>query len=213
VLREIAYWHDQGVSRFALYDDNFLFRGDAFSKPLLLGIGRLPFEVVFYNPNALNASLIDREVAALLKEAGFREVRIGLETIDPAAQKIMGGKVSREAFELAVTVLEHAGFAPDAIKAYVLAGLPLQRWEEVKRTVDYAAHFGIQVSLAEYTPIPHTAMVEQYRSLARYPIVEEPLFQNNSLFPFAWEGFTEADMNRLKAYVRERNAAAQGLEC
>ena len=80
VLQEIEHWQDRGVSHFALYDDNFLFRKDTFSKPLLRGIGQLPLETAFYNPNALNASLIDREVAALLRGAGFREVRIGLET-------------------------------------------------------------------------------------------------------------------------------------
>jgi MoaA/NifB/PqqE/SkfB family radical SAM enzyme len=199
------HWHDHGVSRFALYDDNFLFRSDTFSKPMLSGIGRLPFEPAFYNPNALNASLIDRETAALLKEAGFREVRIGLETADPATMTATGGKVDRDAFERAVDVLRHAGFAGSSLKAYVLAGLPLQRWEEVERTVDYAADLGVHVSLAEYTPIPHTAMVEENLSLARYPIGDEPLFQNNALFPFAWEGFTEEDMNGLKAYVRKRN--------
>ena len=61
------------------------------------------------------------------------------------------------------------------------------------------------MSLAEYTPIPHTEMFERYKGLARYPIAEEPLFQNNALFPFAWEGFGEGDMSVLKAYVREKN--------
>jgi hypothetical protein len=36
--------------------------------------------------------------------------------------------------------------------------------------------------------------------------VEEPLFQNNSLFPFAWEEFSEADLDDLKAYVRSVNS-------
>ena len=87
----------------------------------------------------------------------------------------------------------------------MLAGLPLQRWEEVKQAIDYGVALGIKVTLAEYTPIPHTEMFERYKGLARYPIAEEPLFQNNALFPFAWEGFGEGDMQRLKAYVREKN--------
>lgn len=210
VLREIGYWNDRGISRFALYDDNFLFRPDAFSKPMLSGVARLPFRPAFYNPNALNASLVDGEIAGLLKRAGFREVRIGLETIDPETMTATGGKVSRDTFERAVALLREAGFDGASVKAYVLAGLPSQRWEEVERAVDYAAGLGVHVSLAEYTPIPHTPMVEANLSLARYPITEEPLFQNNALFPFAWEGFTESDMNGLKAHVRKRNAAGAG---
>ena len=205
VLEEMRHWQERGISRFALYDDNFLFGAADFAKPLLRGIGMLPSKPAIYNPNALNASLIDEETAVLLRGAGFREVRLGLETIDPAAQAATGGKVDTKTFERAVRALSMAGFLPEEIRAYVLAGLPLQRWERVKGTVDYAAALGIRVSLAEYTPIPHTEMFDRYHRLARYPIAEEPLFQNNALFPFAWEGFTEEDLDRLKAYVRERN--------
>jgi radical SAM superfamily enzyme YgiQ (UPF0313 family) len=205
VLREIEHWHDRGVSRFALYDDNFLFKAHAYSKPLLASIARLPFEPAFYNPNALNAALVDRESAALLKRAGFREVRIGLETVEPALMSTTGGKVSLDVFERAVAALREEGFVGSSVKAYVLAGLPRQRREEVVRAVDYAAALGVYVSLAEYTPIPHTPMVEQNLHLARYPVTKEPLFQNNALFPFAWEGFTEGDMNRLKSYTRKKN--------
>ena len=90
----------------------------------------------------------------------------------------------------------------------MLAGLPLQRHEDVRRTIDYASDLGISVTLNAYTPIPHTEMFEKYQTLARYPIADEPLFQNNALFPFAWEGFTEEHLNELKLYVRERNAHA-----
>lgn len=206
VLREIMYWSEKEVTSFVLYDDSFLAEGEDFAKPLLRAIGHLPADVAFYNPNALNASLIDGEVAALLRGAPFREVRLGLETADPAVQRATGGKINRESFERAVNLLFEAGFSRNAIQAYVLAGLPLQKWEDVKETVDYAVSLGIMVNLAQYTPIPHTRMFEEYQSIARYPIAEEPLFQNNALFPFAWEGFTDGDMNHLKAYVRERNA-------
>jgi radical SAM superfamily enzyme YgiQ (UPF0313 family) len=206
VLEEIVYWNKKEVSRFALYDDSFLAGGEDYAKPLLRGIDRLPFNVSIYNPNALNAALIDGELAALLKGAAFQEVRLGLETADPAVQRATGGKLNRKDFERAVSLLLDAGFSGNVIQAYVLAGLPLQRLEDVKRTIDYAVGLGIKVNLAQYSPIPHTPMFEKYRSIARYPIAEEPLFQNNALFPFAWEGFTDDDMNRLKAYVREKNA-------
>ncbi len=205
VLREMAYWGERGIRRFALYDDNFLYEAGEFARPLLAGMALLPFEARLYNPNALNASLMDEETAGLLREAGFEEVRLGLETIDPAAQKATGGKVTMRSFERAVGILRRSGFGKDSLRAYVLAGLPDQRHEDVKRTVDYAADLGVRVSLAFYTPIPHTAMFETHGCRARYPIAEEPLFQNNALFPFAWEGFTEQDLGALKDYVRQRN--------
>ena len=206
VLREIMHWRDYGISRFVLYDDNFLASGEALAKPLLRAVARLPFEVSIYNPNALNASLVDEETAMLLRRAHFREVRLGLETIEPSLQRTTGGKVSRKEFEGAIDHLAGAGFPRGVIHAYVLAGLPLQRHEHVRAAIDYVADLGIKVSLAEYTPIPHTAMFGASYDLARYPIAEEPLFQNNALFPFAWAGFTEGRMNELKAHARLRNA-------
>ncbi|OPY66612.1 MAG: B12 binding domain protein [Syntrophorhabdaceae bacterium PtaU1.Bin034] len=205
VLKEIMYWNSREISRFALYDDNFLSIRDGSVKELLLGISRLPFALSIYNPNALNASLIDAETAILLKKAHFQEVRLGLETIDPVAQEATGGKVTAGSFEPALRHLLNAGFPRKVIQAYVLTGLPLQKWEDVKKTIDYAASLGIKVNLAEYTPIPHTEMFEKYHTFARYPISEEPMFQNNALFPFAWEGFTEENLDEMKAYAREKN--------
>ncbi len=207
VVKEVMHWNELGISRFALYDDNFLYDGRDYAKPLLMALARLPFGVSLYNPNALNASLIDEETARLLWHAHFREVRLGLETIDPAVQMATGGKVTRKSFEKAVSCLLDAGFPRGVIQAYVLAGLPLQKHDDVRKTVDYALSMGVKVHLAQYTPIPETQMFEQYYTLARYPITEEPLYQNNALFPFAWEGFNEEDMDRLKAHVREGNAA------
>jgi radical SAM superfamily enzyme YgiQ (UPF0313 family) len=206
VLRELLHWHGHGCRHFALYDDSFLAEKETYAKPLLSAVSRLPFGVSLHNPNALNASMIDEETALLLKEAGFPEVRIGLETADANVQRETGGKIDRHGFEKAVAFLKRAGFEGASIVVYVLAGLPFQRASDVRKTVDYVAGLGLRVSLAEYSPIPHTPLFEAYHSSARYPVAQEPLFQNNALFPFAWEGFTEEELNELKAYVRERNA-------
>ena len=211
VLREIVYWNGKDISRFALYDDGFLVDPDGFAKPLLMGIARLPFDVSIYNPNAMNAALIDKEVAALLRGARFQEVRLGLETSDSDIQRTTGGKINKRTFEKAVDHLLSAGFSRHVVQAYVMAGLPEQRWENVKESVDFAIGLGITVTLAEYTPIPHSPMFERYARLARYPIAEEPLFQNNALFPFAWEGFTDNDLVSLKTYVRGKNPVAKSV--
>jgi radical SAM superfamily enzyme YgiQ (UPF0313 family) len=206
VLRELSHWYDRGCAHFALYDDSFLTEREAYAKPLLRAVSTLSTGISFHNPNALNASMIDEETALLLREAGFPEVRIGLETADAKLQAETGGKIDRHGFERAVGFLKRAGFEGTSICVYVLAGLPFQRGSDVRKTVDYVAGLGLRVSLADYSPIPHTPLFEAYHTAARYPVAEEPLFQNNALFPFAWEGFTEQELNELKAYVRERNA-------
>ncbi|MCX5817858.1 MAG: radical SAM protein [Proteobacteria bacterium] len=206
VINEIVYWHDRSVEKYVLYDDNFLYRPGIYAKPLLRGIIKLPFPINIYNPNAINASLIDDELANLLLVAGFKEVRIGLEAINPDIQKSLGGKVNQSIFEKAVSFLLNAGFTHDSIGAYILAGLPFQRWEDVKTAIDYLAGLGVNTHIAEYTPIPHTPLFEEFYPLARYPIADDPIYQNNALSPFAWEGFTDENLLFLKQYAREKNS-------
>ncbi len=210
VVDEIEHWHGRGVNRFVLYDDNFLFRNDLYAKPFLAQIAALPFSVEFYNPNAVNAAFIDEEVATLLLRAGFKEVRIGLESLDEATQRTTGGKITLKGFQDALNSLSKAGFSMQSVHVYILAGMPFQRWQTVKDAIDYLSPLGVEINLAEYTPIPHSELYEIYRKSARYPISEEPLFQNKALFPFAWEGFTDEDLLRLKALARDHNRAIRG---
>ena len=212
VVDEIRHWHGGGVNRYVFYDDNLLYRSGQYAKPLLSSIARLPFPIDIYNPNAVNAAFLGAETARLMAAAGFREVRLGFETSDPGLQRATGGKVSLPAFERAVAHLSRAGFPMDRIGVYVLAGLPLQSAESVRASVDYLAPLGVRIHIAEYTPIPHTPFFDQYQSLARYPITEDPLYQNNALFPFAWEAFTDADLSALKFHVKHLNARLAGGE-
>lgn len=209
VVKEINYWHERGVNRYVLYDDNFLYRSELYARPLLEQIASLPFRVDIYNPNALNGALIDEELALLLRAAGFKEVRIGLESADPQVQQSTGGKVNLKGFKAAVEALLSSGFKHSEIVAYILAGLPNQRWQEVKQSIDHVLSFSIQPYVAEYTPIPHTQLFDKFQDYARFPISEDPVYQNNALFPFAWDGFTEKDLEMLKLYIRNKKKSSE----
>lgn len=204
VLNEIIHWHDMGVDRFVMYDDSFLYASESFAKSLLKQIASLPFRVRIYNPNAVNAAFIDNDVAELFFRAGFREVRIGLESVDPLVQSSTGGKVTGAIFERAVRCLKEAGYGRGQVMAYILAGLPRQSWRDVRKAIDYVKSLGVTPYIAEYTPIPHTPMFDQFKDDARFPVAADAVYQNNALFPYAWEGFTEEDLNRLKRYTKEK---------
>ncbi len=60
VVEEIKHWYGLGVSKYVLYDDNFLFQSNLYARPLLEQIANLPFPVDIYNPNALNGSALRR---------------------------------------------------------------------------------------------------------------------------------------------------------
>ena len=204
VMEEVYYWLERSVSKFVLYDDNFLYMKEKYAKPILKALGNINKKIDIYNPNALNGALIDDEVAELLRFAGFKEVRLGLETTNPIVQKDLGNKIDKKIFERAIDCLKKAGFKGKGIGVYILAGLPFQKWTNVKDAIDYLSDLGVRAHIAEYTPIPHTRLFDEYSSFARYPIKEDPIYQNNALFPFSWEGFCEADLMFLKHYLREK---------
>jgi len=197
VISETARWRDElEVRDFAFYDDALLAGGTRLLK-------RLPeLGVRFHCPNALHARWIDSTVAGLLKEGGFQTIRIGLETSDPERIRASGGKVEREEFRAAVENLLTAGYRTDEVGAYVLCGLPKQEAREVWQTIDFARNCGSKPVLAEYSPIPGTAMWKDAVSASRYPLESEPLTHNSTLLPCQWDGLTGKDYRELKDACR-----------
>lgn len=202
VVEEIAFWRARGVSDMAFYDDALLDQPGAFAVPLLEGIIQRGLGMRFHCPNALHARSISAEVAQLMKAAGFVTLRLGLETADPEQQRETGGKVTTAEFVRAVENLRRAGYTGADIGVYLLCGMPLQKAREVQAAVDFVRGCGVRPVLAEYSPIPGTALWEEARRCSPLPLAEEPLFQNNTLLPCQWEGLTYAMYQNIKQECR-----------
>ncbi len=199
VWEELLEMHRRfGTVNFAFYDDALLVNKEENLLPLLENIIRSELPLHFYTPNAVHMHYIDKETALLMKRAGFQEVRIGYESADEAFHRQQDGKYTSEEVPGAIQALKAAGFSPQTIILYVLAGLPGQRASEVEKTLSAVAPFGVKVSLAEYSPVPRTALWKESVAAARFPIEEEPLYHNNTFFPMEWEGFTREELERLK---------------
>ncbi len=198
IFEEILYWHEKyGVVDFAFYDDALLLDFEHHLGPLLEKICVRGLRVRFHTPNALHARFLTGEVARWLKRAGFVTLRLGLETLDRHYDR----KVSLEEFEAAVNRLREVGYGPKEIGVYLLCGLPGQTLSEVRRAAEYVARLGVRPILAEYSPVPGTPLFEAAREVSRYPLTEDPLYHNNSVFPV----FKNPDwgaIEELKAYVR-----------
>ncbi len=198
VWAEISYWHGRfGVKDFAFYDDALLFEFEKRLGRVLERVLEAGLEVHFHTPNAIHARFVTREVALLLKRAGFVTLRLGLETIGSRWDQ----KVKEEEFEQAVAYLREAGFEASQIGAYILLGLPHQELEEVREAARFVFRCGAFPVLTEYSPLPGTPLFEEARRTARYPL-EDPLYQNNSLFP-AWKNPPWEALWELKRQIRE----------
>lgn len=181
-----------GIHHFTFFDDALLVHGHGHLRPILEKVCRRELALFFHAPNGLHVNLISQDLARLMFRAGFRTIRLGLETLDPTRQKTLGGKVLPGDFEIAWGHLLAAGFDPANLGVYLLYGLPGQELAEVQATVAAVKALGARPYLAEYSPLPSTAMWEQARAASPFDLAGEPLCHNNSFFPcrgpdFSWE--------------------------
>ena len=203
IVQEILYWHRvYGVDDFAFYDDALLIDFETHAGLFLDKLAKLGLNLRFHTPNALHVKAITPDVAELLRRAGFRTVRLGLETSNMAVHRCLDRKLSEGDFERAVDCLRRKGFDRRDIGAYILAGLPDQSIESVLESVEFAAAAGATPRIAEYSPIPHTALWERAVAQSAYDLASEPLFQNNTLLP-CWEQAQRLRFIEVKKRVRE----------
>ncbi|WP_300455281.1 radical SAM protein [Desulfobacula sp.] len=184
VFKEIVHWHQNfQVKNFAFYDDALLVNAGQYAFPLFERIIDSKMDLWFHTPNALHIRAITRQAAELMFQAGFKTIRLGLETADFSRERRHDGKVAENEFFNAIDHLKVAGFEKQQIGAYLLCGLPGQNLDEVETSMQVVKQSGILPVLAYYTPIPHTPMWEDAVTHSKFDILQHPVFTNNTLFP------------------------------
>lgn len=199
VMAEINHWHQShGVRNFVFYDDALLIDPENHIIPLLERIIEADLRLSFHTPNALHVREITPRIARLMFSAGFKTIRLGLETAVFEHRDAFDRKVGEKDFFRSVQALKAAGFRADQIGAYLLVGLPGQSPGEVERSVSVVKNSGIMPVLAYYSPIPHTALWPQAVASSRYALAAAPLFTNNAIFPCRHEAFSWNTVSHLK---------------
>lgn len=195
VFKEIMHWHQNyGVKNFAFYDDALLVNAREHAFPLFEKIIASKLELFFHTPNALHIREITEQAAELMFKAGFKTIRLGLETTDFSKKRSHDEKVRENEFFNAVKHLKAAGFEKKQIGAYLLCGLPGQNLDKLESSVQFVKQIGILPVLAYYTPIPHTPMWEKAVKMSKFNLLEHPVFTNNTLFPCV---SSNLDLNRI----------------
>lgn len=178
----------RGIRNFAFYDDALLVDAETRLSPWLEELALRSGAVCLHTPNALHVRYLTPALCKLMRRAGFQTIRLGLETADFDAR--LDVKVTREQWEAGIDALFAAGFEAEQIGAYVLFGLPGQDPDEIRASVAFARSFGIRPYLAYYSPIPGSALFDRACDASPYPLTEEPLFHNPSLWPCVPGGFS-----------------------
>jgi len=202
VIDEIGYWQKAyGLSDFVLYDDAFLVDTDQHANPILEGILRTGIKVRFHTPNAVHIRGIDAQTARLMFEAGFTTLRLGLETAEFDHREEIDIKVSEYEFKRAVNCLRDAGFKKNQVGAYLLVGLPDQKLDTTKHSIDIVKQIGITPIAAYFTPIPHTTLWPKAVAASRYDLESDPVFTNNAVIPCQKQPFSWQTISYLKELI------------
>jgi radical SAM superfamily enzyme YgiQ (UPF0313 family) len=191
-----------GANDIAFYDDALLLDSETTLKPALEKLAREKPLLRFHVPNALHIRSLSSEWCSLLHRAGFRTIRLGLETTLDAKNREWGGKVNTGMFLDALENLLRAGFDKSDIGIYLLCGLPGQSPEDVAEAIRTVRRTGVRPHLAEYSPIPGTPMWEKAAASSAFDIAREPLYHNNTFFACRRADFTYEDLVSLKAMAR-----------
>ncbi len=203
VVEEIRYWYkNYDVSEFALYDDAFLVNAETHALPILERWAKSGINFRIHTPNALHIRGIRLETARLMFSAGFKTLRLGLETADAASHRTMDSKVTLSEFRQAAAILKEAGFEAGQIGVYLLVGLPEQSIASVVHAIRAVKDAGATPIPAYYSPIPHTSLWEEAVSSSRYDLPSDPIYTNNSISPCQKEPFSWKPIARIKSLVK-----------
>jgi radical SAM superfamily enzyme YgiQ (UPF0313 family) len=198
---ELIYWQDRwGLADAAFYDDALLLAAEDHLLVILEELAGRGRTFRFHTPNGLHARCITREVAGWLKRANFATLRLGVETT-ALGEARLDAKLQAGELEAALAHLKEAGFAPAEMGVYLLIGLPDQEEAAAAASILRVKELGATPILAQYSPIPGTALWPRAQATSRFDLTADPLFHNNSLFPcwpeFSWERYTR--LKRLAA--------------
>ncbi len=208
VAVEIKELSVHGVRDFAFYDDALFVNADSHIKIILREIVKCGCDLRFHCPNGLHTRFIDDELALLMKQAGFRTLRLSLETVDSTRQR-QTDKVSSDELVRAVHNLKKHGFSKENIGVYLMYGLPGQELDEVKDGIRFLKSLDVRVNLTEFSPIPGT---DSWKELLAKGIITDdidPLLTNNSVFSWLFSGYNHDELKKMKDDVNQYNARPQ----
>ncbi|MBI4377733.1 MAG: radical SAM protein [Nitrospinae bacterium] len=207
VFNEIEEFYKLGIRDFAFYDDALLTDSEDHLKPILKKVIQKGLPVRFHAPNGIHVRFIDNELAMLMKASGFKTLRLSLETVSPARQKLTGSKVKTDEFVNAVTLLKKSGFTKNEFGVYLMYGLPGQSLDEVKEGVKFLKSLHVNINLTEFSPIPNTKMWNELLAKGIISKDIDLLLTNNSVYYYLYSGYDLKELEKLKLEVKAYNSS------
>ena len=199
VFAETYAQFQRGARDFAFYDDALLINPEKWLWPFFELMRQNDVRLRLHTPNAMHIRYLSLDVCLKLKKAGLTTIRLGLESTD--FQNRLDAKLTEEEWQRGIKNILQAGFERKDIAAYILFGLPEQKEEEIELAIKKVKEWGIRPELAFYSPIPGSKLFSRAQEHCPYPL-NEPLFQNNSIWPCVPGGFSWKKQKKWKEVIK-----------
>jgi pyruvate-formate lyase-activating enzyme len=150
VFRELqSYVERWATTDFAFYDDALLVDAPRHFEPFLDQVIASGLNVRFHTPNGIHCGMLTPALAEKMRRADVATIRLSLETDDPQQLKAWRREGGEETFLNAVRALHAAGYQREDIGAYIMAGVPGQTEESVRKAIETAHAAGAVPKLNE----------------------------------------------------------------
>ncbi|MBU1853950.1 MAG: radical SAM protein, partial [Candidatus Omnitrophica bacterium] len=206
LFEEIMHYNKAfGTKGFVFYDDALTYRSSQGIKNFLRMVIASRNDFFFHTPNGLHAKYIDEELAHLLKESNFRDLRLSLETSDEDLQESTGGKVTNNDLKKALRNLREAGFSKNDMGVYLLIGASWLNAEKTIKDITFINCLGAKAILASYSSIPGT---KDYKTLVKNNILKkntDPLWHNKSIFPELLAPHYSENIQKIRHFTANLN--------
>jgi radical SAM superfamily enzyme YgiQ (UPF0313 family) len=177
---------DRGVEEVFLLDPTLNQRKDFAGLLRLLAECNPGHRFTYFGE--LRGEGITEETAHLLRAANFREVEVGLQSIDPDAMTLMDRRNNLRAFERGVRAMLAKGIK---VKVDLIVGLPGDTVESIRRGLHYLHDNGLcsDVQVFNLAVLPGTAFRQEatalglkYQPRPPYYVLQTPNLDRTALF-------------------------------
>jgi radical SAM superfamily enzyme YgiQ (UPF0313 family) len=162
ILANLRHADERGAKEVFLLDPTLNQRKDFADFVRLLARGNSGRRFSYFGE--LRGEGVTEATAALLREANFTEVEVGLQSIDPEAQKQMDRKNNLRAFERGVRAMLAEGIR---VKVDLIVGLPGDTVESVRAGLHFLRDRGLysDVQVFNLSLLPGTAFRQEAAQL------------------------------------------------
>ena len=207
IVEEISYWHKKGVNNFIFRDPVFSINRKhtvEFCNELIAKNLKLNFLI------ETHLKILDSEIIKLLKKAGLKVAKVGVESEDVDVLKKSGRYTeSKDEQYLKIRELEDNGIK---VSAMYIIGFPDDDKNTINKTIQYAKKLNtFYAQFSVWTPYPGTPVFDEYKdsiivkdfeSYDQYSLVyKHRLFDQNQVKHFLSKAYSKYYL-RLKWIIK-----------